>query len=384
MKKTGYKIGYLCLFNPLDKRTNSGTQWHMINALKENGNGVYPFFPDGFISRLCIRLLYRIYKLTNKKATMFFDSILAMAFYGLYFTFRLNFKNFDLLFISRGSPIIPFLKTHTPIVYTSDATFRLMLGYYDEYTDITESQRSQGEFKERSAISRSRLCIYPSSWAARSAVEHYGAEPSKVVVIPSGANFEDISPNPNILADRFPSDVCRILFVGRDWHVKGGDIALETVKILNANGIPSTLTVIGCKPKLSNFPDWLDIVPFLDKNNKEDAQRLARYFAESHFFVLPTRHETFGLVFAEACAYGLPIIATQTGGVSTSVEDGVNGYLFDLAETGESYAQAILSLWKDKKRYDEFSINAQKKYTELLNWKTWGKSVQMQIDRLLS
>lgn len=378
------KIAYLCQFNPLDKRTNSGTQWHMIKALRENGNDVYPIFPDDSISKFCMRVLYKIYRLMNKNAPMFYQSILYSVFLGIYFTLRLKFEKFDLIFISRGSIIMPFLKVNIPIIYTSDATFHLMLDYNDRFAGIAENQRAQGEFIEQAAISGSQICIYPSTWGANSAIQHYGADSQAVVVIPSGANFDEDVPNLKILENRLPSAVCRILFVGRDWQGKGGDIVLESVQILNNNGIPTLLTVIGCKPPLSICPDWLEVVPFLDKNKIEDARLLTDYFSRSHFFVLPTRYETFGLVFAEACAYGLPIMATHTGGVPTCVENGVNGYLFDLAEGGENYASKISILWNDRKLYSEFSNNSRKKYDELLNWKAWGKSVQIQIDRLMA
>lgn len=384
MKKNNYKIAYLCQFDPLDKRTNSGTQWHMIKSLRENGNDVHPLFPNDSISKFCIRVIYKIYRLMNENAPMFYQSTLYSVFLGIYFTLRLKFEKFDLIFISRGSIIIPFLKVNIPIIYTSDATFHLMLDYNDRYTDIAEDQRTQGEFIEKAAISSSRLCIYPSTWGANSAIQHYGADPRAVVVIPSGANFDEDVPSLKTLAKRLPNAVCRILFVGRDWRGKGGDIALNSARILNNNGMPTTLTVIGCKPPISNYPDWLEVIPFLDKNKIEDAVLLTDYFSQSHFFVLPTRAETFGLVFAEACAYGLPIMATDTGGVPTCVEDGVNGYLFDPAEDGENYASKISILWNDRKLYSEFADNSRKKYDEVLNWKAWGQSVQMHIDRLMT
>jgi glycosyltransferase involved in cell wall biosynthesis len=383
MKKTGYKIAYLCQFDPLDKRTNSGTQWYMIKALRENGNEVYPIFQNDAISKFCMRVLYKFYRLRYKNASMFYHSTLLSIFYGIYFTLRLKFKKFDLIFISRGSPIIPFLKVNIPIVYTSDATFHLMLNYYDGYANITKDQCNQGEYIEQTAISRSQLRIYPSVWAAKSAIHHYGANSQKVFVIPSGANFDKELPSPNALAKRLSSASCKILFVGRDWNVKGGEVALEAVNILNKGGIPTTLTVIGCKPAIDTYPAWLKIIPFLDKNNIEDAKQLADYFSKSHFFVLPTRNEAFGLVFAEACAYGLPIMATQTGGVPTCVENGVNGYLFDITETGENYAAKISTLWNDSELYTEFSTNSRKKYDDLLNWKVWGQAVQIQINRIM-
>ncbi len=384
MYKKTYKIAYLSLFNPFDKRINSGIHWQMINALKQNGNEIGTYFPSGFLAKLCLRILYRVYIFLYKNKSMFYESIMLTMFYGAYFSLRILFKKYDFIFISRGSPIIPFLKTNIPIIYTSDTTFNLMVDYYDGYNNISESQQLQGEFKESRAIACSQLVIYPSAWAAKSAITHYGADPKKIVVIPSGANFDEFVPNMTSLSHRLPSAICKVLFVGRDWGVKGGEIAVNAVKRLNENNIPTTLTVIGCKPPFDIYPDWLEVVPFLDKNKTEDANRLAGYFKEAHFFMLPTRNETFGLVFAEACAYGLPILATDTGGVSTCVEDGKNGYLFDLVENGEGYAAKIAMLWEDKKLYSQLSMNARNKYDNLLNWRVWADSVQAQLDKVMA
>jgi len=44
-------------------------------------------------------------------------------------------------------------------------------------------------------------------------------------------------------------------------------------------------------------------------------------------FVMPARHEAFGLVYQEAAAAGLPVIATRINGVPAIVEDGRTGIL---------------------------------------------------------
>ncbi|HZY18412.1 MAG TPA: glycosyltransferase [Ramlibacter sp.] len=51
------------------------------------------------------------------------------------------------------------------------------------------------------------------------------------------------------------------------------------------------------------------------------------YYAAADVFVMPSRWETFGLVFLEAMNYGLPILSTRTQAVPEVVEDGVCGLL---------------------------------------------------------
>lgn len=64
-------------------------------------------------------------------------------------------------------------------------------------------------------------------------------------------------------------------------------------------------------------------------------------------FVLPTLHETLSIALLEASIAGLPLIASDTGGVPEIVNDGENGYLFPVGDTS-SLAEKIRSLYNRK------------------------------------
>jgi glycosyltransferase involved in cell wall biosynthesis len=82
---------------------------------------------------------------------------------------------------------------------------------------------------------------------------------------------------------------------------------------------------------------WLGLV------SREDAPKL---FKACHVYVMPSRHETFGVVFAEAIATGKPVIATRCGGPEFVVNDS-NGMLVAVGDVpGLSVAmQAMASNW---------------------------------------
>jgi glycosyltransferase involved in cell wall biosynthesis len=97
-------------------------------------------------------------------------------------------------------------------------------------------------------------------------------------------------------------------------------------------------------------------------------------YSSAHFLLLPTRAEAFGNVFSEASAFGVPSVATRTGGVPTAVLEGVNGHLVDPSDAGGGYADHIERLWRDQSAYTALSERARTRFESTLNWDTWGST----------
>lgn len=78
------------------------------------------------------------------------------------------------------------------------------------------------------------------------------------------------------------------------------------------------------------------------------------YFQKSHAFVLPSKYETFGIVYAEAIASGIPVIATKCGGPEEIVEP-ANGRLISIDNRLELY-EAIVDTYTHYGRFDPLDI----------------------------
>lgn len=81
-------------------------------------------------------------------------------------------------------------------------------------------------------------------------------------------------------------------------------------------------------------------VTFLDQPNDRETATLIK---SCDIFALPSRHESFGLVYLEAWICGRPVIGARIGSVSSVIEEGRDGLLVDPGDSGD-LARAVLRL----------------------------------------
>ena len=86
-----------------------------------------------------------------------------------------------------------------------------------------------------------------------------------------------------------------------------------------------------------------------------------------HVLAVPSSYEGFGIVYLEAMAYGLPVIATTAGAAHEIVTPGVDGCLVP-SEDPRTLAGAIQSLLDDRERLRAMSLAARARYERHPNW----------------
>jgi L-malate glycosyltransferase len=86
-----------------------------------------------------------------------------------------------------------------------------------------------------------------------------------------------------------------------------------------------------------------------------DRKEIAKKLRESQCFVLASASETFGVVYIEAMAMGLPVIATKCGGPEDFVDES-NGVMIPVDDM-EALAKAMKDMYRDIEKYDRKSIS---------------------------
>jgi glycosyltransferase involved in cell wall biosynthesis len=388
------QIAFITAEDAHDRQSLSGSPYYVSKALEEYCGDV--FYIDrlrpskmsiiyllrnlfsGFTVLYAYERLVQIFWKLRGKKYQWFRSPRISKFFARRIEKRLLERHYDLIFAENASCEIAYLKTEIPICYESDATFSSMVNYYPEYTNLTPSALANGNDLEQKALNRANLFICLSNWAANSAMYDYKVPSEKILILPRLACLDSTPERSSILLSK-QNKCCRLLLVGKDWARKGCDIAVDTVNELNALGVPAVLSICGClPPKGYDVGSHVELIGYLNKSNEQERMCLEQLFLGASFFLLPTRAECMGISFVEASAFGLPSIATKTGGVPSAVIDGETGFLLDIEAKGNQYASVIKAIWEDGEKYEQMRSNARDFY-EGLSAEKWGSAVLEQL-----
>ena len=295
--------------------------------------------------------------------------------------------NSDIVFCPENAVLIAYLECKQPIVLWTDSALIGLIDVYPYLSNLCNETKRNIYALEKAALNRCKLIVYWSDWAAQTAIKNYGIDPSKVKVVPAGANIEcnrNLDDIRNIV-DARTSNICKLLFFGFDWIRKGGNVAIEVAKELNKMGLDTELTVVGSPPPTTDepLPSFVKFLGFISKSTPEGEQKINQLLAQSHFLILPSQAECYGIVFCEANSFGVPCLATKVGGIPTIIKDNLNGKTFSLEADVSEYCKYIASLMTNYSEYKQLALSSFNEYQSRLNWDVAGKTVKNLLLNLL-
>lgn len=196
-------------------------------------------------------------------------------------------------------------------------------------------------------------------------MELCACSPERIVIIPPGVDTNMFHPIPNARAREWIGsyDDKTVLFVGRIDPVKGLDTWFRAMKLVVDRDPTLRQRMCVCLiggdldddtdpdselARLQTLKEELgigDIVTFLGGRTQAS---LPFYYSAADAVVMPSRYESFGLAALEAMACGTPVVASDVGGLSYLVRDGVTGFLVPEGNA-ELFADKISLLLHDPK-----------------------------------
>jgi phosphatidylinositol alpha-1,6-mannosyltransferase len=205
-----------------------------------------------------------------------------------------------------------------------------------------------------SVLRKASMICPVSSGTARLMQETFGKALTNTRIKPvlNGNDFWKQVPQSQALNRRIP-EIPTVLSVGDVKRRKGYHVCLESYAIVKSR-LPAARYLIAGQVRENSYYTQLQQI-IKDRHLKDvtflgalPMPELSRLYQESSvFFLAPQQEglqfEGFGLVFLEAGAYGLPVVATRTGGVPDAVQDGATGLLAEAGDS-EGLAKALLRL----------------------------------------
>jgi len=203
----------------------------------------------------------------------------------------------------------------------------------DRYLDIDYADIHNSSLRARyyTVLQRTILGQYDLIWATSPFQEQalQGAYGLPANLIHSLPNLMQLSRAPQCEVQDGDRPLLALL-VARLVPAKGVDIAIRALALLDdcsvqlrivGEGLPeyvATLQQLARSLGIENKVQFVGAVP---------PNAIEQQFAAADLFVLPSLYEPFGIVFVQAMAAGLAVVATQVGGVPSIIVDGETGLL---------------------------------------------------------
>lgn len=196
-----------------------------------------------------------------------------------------------------------------------------------------------------------------ASFVADTMHDQYGIPKSKVFALGGGPVRRWDHPVPAEL-ERYKQR--RVLFCGRAWERKGGPVLIEAFRKVRRELPDAKLTVVSAGAPPLNEPG-------VEQFGHASDEKLHELYRTSSLFCMPSICESWGIVYVEAAAHGLPTANWSNWALPDIVDHNVTGVLSDKHDV-DGLAEAIIEALRDPKHLMDMGQNAVKRVRDVLDW----------------
>lgn len=185
--------------------------------------------------------------------------------------------------------------------------------------------------------------------------------------------------------------------------LEGKRVLLTTARLVDGKGFPHLIPILESVLKdnpnvvwiiVGSGPKTAEVVALIQKHMLQNVVRfvgevphaeLNIYYHLSDIFVLLThpdkgQEEGLGLVFLEAAAAGLPVIAGKSGGVEEGVQNNVTGYIFDVYNQKPEISAAIVNLLREPELCQRLGQAGQARMRAEFSWSSQLAGLRAWLD----
>ncbi len=174
-----------------------------------------------------------------------------------------------------------------------------------------------------------------------------------------------------------------ILFLGRLEPIKGPQVLIKSMAWLKRSHPDSVLLVVGGNHQRPNrFARYLHALAKSNRArikffNAVQPSQVQDFFLVADVFACPSQvPEAFGLVNAEAMATGLPVVASNQGGLPEVIHQGETGLIVEDYRNPRAYARALHTLLSDPEKAREMAVMGRQAVEERFNWQRLARDME--------
>jgi starch synthase len=242
-----------------------------------------------------------------------------------------------------------------PYVIYVDHTWRMMEKHWPSGLPPRNALTSLLK-AEREAFHGARHVFTMTHAAAQSLVDDYGLPEHRVTPVGGGVNFDEL-PEPR------PAGASKtILFVGREFVRKGGDVLVEAFRRVRERIPEARLQVVGVTADETDGGPGVEVL-----GDIADRAALSGLYRDAAVFCLPSRYEPYGFSLLEAMALGLPCVAAHGVAAHEIVVAGETGVVVP-PDDPEALHDALAHLLENPAEAAAMGQAGRKRVETELNW----------------
>lgn len=354
MTENKEKLLFICEWARNRETSWSGTNYSIYKALSK-----YYELEDINISPLkspvefCKKALQKVFK--TKRDFNYANSIKHIK------KFKKRYKNGVYKSFQFGE--CPFQENMSSYVYQDLSALNVKDMYENEkevfavsgYQDIKENAIYKRAALQKEFYKSCKTVFTMSHWLREYLINKCGLDNKKVIFTGGGYNIDPSK------IDYSQKTANKILFVGRDFKRKNGDLVVEAFKKAKAMRPDLELYIAGPND-LNIREEGIHVLGNLSYGE------LVKYFNLCDVFCMPSKFEAYGLVFAEALTFGLPCIGRNAYEMPYFIEDGKTGYLLQ-NENADELANLMLKA-VDNDEMKQLVRSKKEEYIKEYSWDT--------------
>ncbi len=251
-----------------------------------------------------------------------------------------------------------------------------------------DEQESLQRLDMEQTLLQSVDCVIAATAEERTQMMRYcGVSASRIQVIPCGVDLELFVPHDRrLMRERFGLNPQRpvVLFAGRLDPFKGPDVLLRAAALMEQD---AQIVIVGGAlsgdkdvQNLQILATELGIEPRVRFLGAQLQEVLPQLYSAADVTVVPSYHESFGLVAVESLACGTPVVATRAGGLMTIVRNDENGYL--VPRCPGFFAERLDAILRNPDIQARLQAEARRSVSHF-SWQSVAKSVNEVYDDLV-